>query len=218
MLDGDVWQDIGKVFGIMYDRTCQRMFGTSFQGIENGLQALVLRVPYGIGHYGFSFGDGAGFIQYDCIYLFGYLQAFGIFNQDTLFGTFANAHHDSGRSGKPQGTRAGDNQHGNGGKQSVGKSVFGSECKPADKGKQGDSHDGGDKYACNLIHQFLNRGFAPLCVLYHVDDVCQHGVGSHFFGTEPEASFLVDSACVDFIGYLFQYRYRLAAQHAFVYV
>ena len=130
VFDKDVCRDVGKVFGIAHDRACQRVFGASFQGVEHGLQALVLRVPYGIGHHGLPFGDGAGLVQYDGVYLTGCLQALGVFDEDALLGSLADAHHDGGRRGKPQGARAGDNQYRHGGEQPVGKSVFGGKGQP----------------------------------------------------------------------------------------
>ena len=104
-----------SAFEIMHHGTCQRMFGMSLQLTKHGLHTDIRGMPYRIGHYGLAFGDGTCLVEYNGIYLTGYLQAFGVFYQNALFGSLTDTHHDSGRGSQSQGTGTSDNQYRHGG-------------------------------------------------------------------------------------------------------
>ena len=98
----------------------------------------------------------------------------------------------------------------------MGETVLSVQYHPEDKGQQGDAHNRRHKYAGYLVDQFLYRSLASLGILNGTDNVCQHRVGTYLFGTEAEASFLVDGTGIDLVGFFLPHRNRLPAQHAFI--
>ncbi len=70
-----------------------------------------------IGDAGFSFGDGAGFVQHDGRNFFHLLDGSAFPDEHAVFSAHTGTDHQSGRCGQSQRTRTGDDQYGNGGKK-----------------------------------------------------------------------------------------------------
>ena len=177
-----------------------------------------LRCPNQIADYRLSFSHGSGLVQYHRINLLGGFQAFGVFYQNAPFRTFADAYHDGGGCGKPQGTWAGDDKYRNQRQQSVCKAVLPVQQHPCDERQHGNADNNRHEDARNLVCQLLDGGFAALRILHHVDDFSEQRIRPYFLRAEPETPFLVDSAGKDFGVLLLGYCYRFTAQHAFVHI
>src|SRR5690606_19103339 len=94
--------------------------------------------------------------------------------------------------------------------------IFSPEYYPSQKARYGNPNYDRHEDRSYLIYQFLNRGFASLGILHHLNDMSQNGIAAHFFGNRMKASFLVDSTGIYlFPSYLF-YRDRLPTDHTFI--
>ena len=191
----------------------QGMFRLFFQTEENVGQAgrAVFR-PRHFRHRGMPFRLG----QQDTVYLPRGLQAFSVFDEDAVFGSLADAHHDGCRRGQSERAGTGDDEYGDQSQQAVRETVRRGECPPQGERKKGDADDDRYEYGRDAVHQPLHGGFAALRVLHHADDVGQYGVGSHFLGTETERAPLVDGTGENVRPFALGYGHRFAAQHAFV--
>ena len=191
------------------------MFGMLFQSQKDTLYISILSFPDNVCHHRFPFRYGSRLVEYNRIYLFGHFQTFGILDQYTVFGPFADTHHNSRRGSQSQGARTGDNQYGNGCQQSVRKAVL-RQHDPCNVSKHGHCHDSRDEYSCNFVDQLLYGRFASLSFLYQMNNVRKHRISSHLFSPKPETSFLVDGSCIYFCSCRLTDRNWLAAQHTFV--
>ena len=218
----------GGLLEVVHHGICQRMFRELFQTIENIRQRIArsgvsigrhcLRVPYQLADYRFPFGHCSGLVEHHGVYLFGNLQAFGIFYQNAPFGSLADAYHDGGRSSQSQCTRAGDDDHRDKCQQSVGESAGFVQQHPCDEGKHCDAYDGRHEYPGYLVHQLLHRCLASLRVLHHVYNLCQQCIRADLLCPEAETTLLVDGPCKDLGVFVLGHCYRFTAQHAFVHV
>ena len=192
------------------------MFGMLFQFQEDTLHISTLRFPDNVCHHRLAFRYGSRLVEYNRIYFFCHFQTFGILDQYTTFGPFADTHHNSRRSSQSQGTRAGDNQYSNGCQQSMCKAVL-RQHNPRNESQHGNRHDGRNEYGCNFVDQLLYGCLASLSFLYQMNNVRKHCVSSHFFRPKAKTSFLVDGSGIYFSSGSFLNRDRFTAQHTLVY-
>ena len=68
-----------------------------------------------VGDGGLAFGDGAGLIQHDGVYMVGGLEGFRRFDEDAVFRADAGPDHNRSRGREAEGAGAGDDQHRDGG-------------------------------------------------------------------------------------------------------
>ena len=102
-----------QVLSPLYHGMGQGMLAFLLQGIGGGDQLFIRYAgsrQY-VGHTGLAGGDGAGFIQRHHAHLSCFLQRYGGFEKNAVFGSLAVAHHDGYRRGQPQRARAADDQH-----------------------------------------------------------------------------------------------------------
>ena len=194
------------------------MLGHHFQTIQNRFRSCLLAHPCGIGHLWMSLGQCTRFIQHHRIDLSGHLQAFGIFNQDSMLRSLADTDHDGGRRGQSQGTRTSDDKHRYQSQHTMGKSIFRSQDHPCHKGNQRYRHDGRYKDGSNLIDQLLHRCLATLGILHHTDNLRQQGILSYLVRHETEGSFLIDGTGINLGTLLFPNGKRLSTEHTLVHI
>ena len=143
-------------------------------------------------------------------------QAFRILDQDIVFCSFSNSHHDSGRRGKAQSTRTCNHQDCHGSQKSMGKCFFSTKKNPRSKGQNRNKNYCRDKDPSDFIRQLLYWSFAALSFLNSFDYLGKEGFATNFFSLEMKAAFLIDCACKDCILFFFLYWNRFARNHTFI--
>ena len=87
------------------------MLGTLLQRVEGDGVALLFVSPEEGGDLRTAFGHSARLVQHHGVHPSCALQTFSVLDEDTLFGSLADAHHDGRRCGQPQGAGAGDDEY-----------------------------------------------------------------------------------------------------------
>ncbi|MNH01862.1 hypothetical protein D3C79_610860 [compost metagenome] len=144
----------------------------------------------------------------------GALQGFGVLDQDAMACGDAGPGHDRCWRGQAQGTRAGDDQHGNGIDQRGFQRRAGQP--PADQGNQRQHQHGRDEHLADAVHQFLDRCLGRLGILDQADDPGQHGLGPQCLRAYQQPTFAIDGATGDGIAGLLGHGQALAADQGFV--
>ena len=201
---------------IVHDGIGKRMFREFFQAEKDGFRPVVPVRPDNVGNDGFPFGQCTRFVHYYRVDFSGRLQTYGVPDQNSFLGPFADADHDGRRSSQSQCTRTGDNQYGHSCQDSVRQASRRIENQPQDEREQGDADDRGDEYAGDFVRQLLHGSLAALRLLDHADNLSQHRRGSDLLRPKVEAALLVDRSGENFRSGLLMHGKRFAAQHAFI--
>ncbi len=127
------------------------------------------------------------------------LQCLGTADENTVLSSFAGAYHNSGGSRQPQGTGTGDNEHGDKIEEGEGESRSRSCEVPEYEGNNGSANHHRNEVAGDDISQALNRSLAPLCFLYHSDDMSQGGILTHLGCLKLKAAGLINGGTDDLI-------------------
>src|SRR5690606_9467631 len=94
--------------------------------------------------------------------------------------------------------------------------IFSPKYYPSQKARYGNPNHDRHEDRSYLIYQSLNRGFASLGILHHLNDMSQNSIAAHFFGNKMKAPFLVDSTSIHLSPHYFLYRYGLPTDHTFI--
>ncbi len=131
-----------------------------------------------------------------------------------MLGSLARADH--GWSGQPQGTGAGDNEHGDKVEEGEGESRSWSHKRPDYEGHDGNANHCRHKVAGDNVSKTLNRSFASLCFLHHSDDMSQRCILTHLACFDFKAARLVNSGTYNPITHLFLHRDTLPGNHRLI--
>ena len=200
-----------------YHSLGQRMLGFLFQVIGQLQQTFfgIARGGHNIRYLGLPFGNGTGFIQGHNGDLAGSFQGLGGFEQDTVLGTYAAAHHNGYRGCQAQGAGAGDNQHRNPTGNGLTQRCAGKQ--PAQGGDHGHPDDGGDEYCRNLIRNPGNGGLGGRRIADQFDNLAQGGVFPYPGSPAFQVPGLVHGGGGNLVPRVLVHRQAFARQGGFVY-
>ena len=139
---------------------CQRMFRAVFERQED--TALFGRESgERLRERGASLRDSAGFVEHNGVDVLRRLQTLRIFDEYAFLRCASDTHHECRGRGKSQRTRAGDDQHGDGGEQSPREVAAGlvAEEEPKETREHRQRDDGGHEDSRHFVHYVLNRSF-----------------------------------------------------------
>ena len=122
--------------------------------------------------------DGAGLVEHDRVDLAGRLEHLGALDQDPELGAAAGADHQRGRRRQPEGARAGDDQHRDGGGERDGRAVGGGGGQPEPERGDGERDHDRHEDRRHPVGEALDGRLAGLGVLDEPGDLRQRGVGA----------------------------------------
>ena len=130
--------------------------------------------------------------------------------------SLADAHHESRRRGKPHGTGTGNDEYTDSREQGLWQTVGSPNKKPDEECRQTDEDHDGYKDESYAIYDALHGSLGALCLLNHSDDVCKHGLLSHFLSAEAECSLFDDGTCQHLVACLFLNGNGFTGYHRFI--
>ena len=162
-----------------------------------------------------AFGEGAGFIEHQCVDAAGGFQRGRVADQHAGARAHAAAHHDRGGCGEPQRARAGDHQHrhrvdGGGGEVAA-------EPPPTDPGDDGNRDHHRHKHAGNDVRQTLNRCLGTLRVFHQPHNGGERGLLADAGGRAAQQPLLIDRAGIHARAGALRRRQTFAREQRFIY-
>ena len=156
---------------LQQDRFCQRMLTFLFQS-KCHLKQLLFAYAFrrnDIGYFRLSACDRTGLIECYDLHFSGLFQRNSCFKHDSMLCTHTISDHDRNRGRKSEGTRAADNQNGNGSCQCISKGLA---CQhPYDEGDHCDRNDCRYKHTGNLICDLGDRCLCGCRITDHLNDL-----------------------------------------------
>ena len=162
------------------------MFRFHFQGVSF-FQKFFFRNPFRrhhIGHLGFSFRNGTGFIHDGYIDFSCILQGFAGFEEDAVFSTHAIAHHNSHRRRQAQGAGAGNDKNTDGIFQGPGNGS--AQQDPQDEYQKGNENHCRHKDCRYLVSYAGNGRLGGSRIADHADNLGKGGIFSYPEGPGPD--------------------------------
>ena len=147
------------------------MFAFTFQSMGKTQKLIFLNIccrNY-IRYPWFTAGDRPCLIQSYNLYLSGFLQGYGCFKKDSMFGAHTIADHDGHRRRQSQCARTTDYKHGDTSCQRKSKGL--TRDQPDDDRNDSNPNDRRNKYTGHLIRHLGNRRFCGRCITDHTDDL-----------------------------------------------
>ena len=145
-----------------------------------------------------------------------FLKGCGVFDKDVLFCSLTDTHHQGSRCGQSHGTRAGDDQYADSRENGLRQHNSSAKQQPEAEGDQTDAYDCGHENECNLVDCPLNGSFRALCLLYHFDDMGQHGFLSNLLSLETKGALLNDGTSQHLVACTLFYSYRFTRNHRLI--
>ena len=163
-------------------------------------------------------GECARLVDDEGVYLAEVLQCRGIFDQYLLLCRLAYAHHEGGRGGESHGARTGDDQYRDGREDGLWQGSIAACNPPGEEGDEREEGDHGHEDQCRLIDDALYGSLRTLCLLHHLDDLCEGGVLAYLLGTHPQFALARDGASQYLVAHFLLGRCRFASDHCLVHV
>src|SRR5215208_4806302 len=159
----------------------------------------------------------AGLVKHDGGELVGLLQGLAALDEDPALGSLAGADHDRGRSRKPHGTGAGDDQDRHEVEQCVRECRLGHQPEPHEEGHRRDKDHHRDEDRAYPVGETLDGGLGALSLLDHPNDLGERSLTADLRRTKAEGAGLVDGRPDDLVAFALGYGDGLARDHGFVY-
>src|SRR5438445_13518494 len=157
-----------------------------------------------------------GLVQHDRVDLLGGLKRLGRADEDAVFSALAGADHDRQRGRKPEGARAGDDQHGYRADERECERWRRTGHEPDHESCDRDAHNHWNEIARDFISESLDRRFRTLGLFDEPADLSEHRILADSGGPEPEGAGLVDGCPDHGVTYLLGFRYRFTGDHRLI--
>ena len=163
-------------------------------------------------------GERTRLVDDESIHLTEIFEGGSILDEDLLLCRLSYSHHQGSRRRQTHSTRTGDNQYRHCTQDSLRQIGIATDYPPSQERNQGDACHHRYKHQGRLIHDALYWSLASLCLLHHLDDMCQSGVLTYLLGSQTEFALARNRAGQDLIAHSLCHRHRLTCNHRLVHV
>ena len=168
------------------------------------------------GEYRFAFRQRPGLVHDDDVHLLHHLESLGFPEQDPYLRAPARTHHDGHRRRQTEGTRAGDDEHGDRVHERMRVARLGAGQRPSDEGDDGHQDDDWDEPAGDRVGEALNRRARSLGIADEAHNPCEQRGAAHTLRFHHEGAGAVHGAAGDRAAGGLLHRDRLPGHHGFV--
>ena len=212
--------DVGEpaLLGAADDRLGQGMLAAALRSRHQPQQLLLghgAERPH-LDHLGAAAGQRPGLVQDDRVDALRLLERGPVTHQDPGLRSLAGADHDRGRRGQPHGAGAGDDQHGDRGRERERQPWLRADQHPAGEGEEGQPHHHRNEVGRHVVSHPLDGCLRALCLFDEAHDLGEGRVATDTLGTHHERSRAVHGGADDRRADRFLDRERLPGQHRLV--
>ena len=209
-----------RLAGSIDHRPGEGVFGAGFhsRGKQQCPGILVAVDALLVDQAGAALSEGTGLVDDEGVDLLQSFEGLGVLDQHALAGAAPDPDHDRHWRGQTQRTRAGDDQHADGGHDRERQPRLRPDRQPQPEGGQGDGDHDRYEHRRDLVDQSLDRSTGPLRLGDQVDDPGQGRVGAQASGLHHQAAALDDRAADNPVTGALVDRNRLAGNHRLVHI